>query len=88
MSNKKARGKTTLELKVGLNFYDLVKALKQLDPKVRQDFIEDLQAATSPSYIKSIREARAEYRSGKTMSHNKVFKEHRRKKKRRIKNIV
>ncbi|KPK69147.1 hypothetical protein AMJ87_10920 [candidate division WOR_3 bacterium SM23_60] len=87
MSYKKARGKATLELKVGLNFYDLVKALKQLDPKVRQDFIEDLQAATSPSYIQSIREARAEYRSGKTVSHNKVFKRQLRKKKRRTKNI-
>lgn len=87
MIRKRPHDKATYELKVGLKFFDLVKALKQLDPKARQDFIEDLQAATSSSYISSIREARAEYRSGKTLSHNKVFKGHRSKKKRRTKNI-
>jgi hypothetical protein len=87
MSNKRVHNKPTYELKVGLKFYDIVDALKQLDPKTRQDFIEDLQAATSPSYVKAVKEARAEYRAGKTLSHNEVFKERRNKKKRRIKNI-
>jgi len=87
MSNKRLYNKPNYELKVGLTFHDLVNALKQLDPKVRQDFIEDLQAATSPSYVNSIREARAEYRTGKTLSHNEVFKGRRNKKKRRKKNI-
>jgi hypothetical protein len=87
MGNKRLHNKPNYELKVGLTFHDLVNALKQLDPKVRQDFIEDLQAATSPSYVNSIKEARAEYRSGKTLSHNKVFKNRRNKKKRWTKNI-
>jgi hypothetical protein len=87
MTNKRSRDNILYEVKKGLKFYDLVKALKKLDPKIRQDFIEDLHAATSPTYIASIKEARAEYRSGKTLSHNKVFNGHRTKKKRRTKNI-
>lgn len=38
-------------------------------------FIEDLLASTSPEYIQSIREARAEYKAGKTKSHKEVFGE-------------
>lgn len=53
-------------------------------PKARQDFIEDLQAAISPSYIKTIKEARAEYKTGKVLSHKEVFKDRSKKKGRRI----
>jgi len=79
---KKHRG-----LKVELTFYDIVNALKHLNPKERQDFIEDLQAATNPSYIKTIKEARAEYKAGKVLSHKEVFEERSNKKKRKAKHI-
>ena len=69
MSNKRLSKKYLYELQVNLSFYDIVNALKQLSPKARQDFIEDLQAATNPSYIESIKEARAEYDTGKVLSH-------------------
>ncbi|KPK64642.1 hypothetical protein AMJ83_00040 [candidate division WOR_3 bacterium SM23_42] len=71
-----------------LSFYDIVNALKQLSPKARQDFIEDLQAATSPSYIKSIKEARAEYDKGKVFPHEEAFKERSNKRKKKGKTYI
>jgi len=37
------------------------------------DFFEDLLALASPAYRKSIREAREDYRKGRTFSHREVF---------------
>jgi len=37
------------------------------------DFFEDLLALASPAYRKSIREARQDYRRGRTFSHEEVF---------------
>jgi len=87
MSNKRLSKKHLYELKVKLSFYDIVNALKQLSPKAWQDFIEDLQAATSPSYIESIKEARAEYDTGKVLSHKEVYNKSSNKKKRKVKHI-
>ena len=39
----------------------------------REVFIEDLLAITSPEYLQSIKEARAEYKAGKTKSHKEIF---------------
>jgi hypothetical protein len=39
----------------------------------REEFIEDLLAVTCPEYLASIREARAEYKTGKVFSHKDVF---------------
>jgi len=69
-------------LKVSISFDDLVNALKKLSPENREEFIENLLAATSPSYINSIREARAEYQKGKVYSHEQVFAEKKCRKKR------
>ena len=83
MSNRYINKQPLYELNVKLSFYDIVNALKQLSPEARQDFIEDLQAATSPSYIKSIKEARAEYDTGKVFFHKEAFKEYSNKKKKK-----
>ena len=37
------------------------------------DFLEDLLAAASPAYLKSIREARQDYRKGRVFTHEQVF---------------
>ncbi len=39
----------------------------------RDVFLEDLLAATSPEYIESIKEARADYKAGRVKSHEEVF---------------
>ncbi len=52
---------------------EIIKAVKRMKKKEREAFVEDLLAATSPEYLQSIREGRAEYRSGKTHAHDEVF---------------
>jgi hypothetical protein len=41
--------------------------------KDREDFLEDLLAATSPEFLDSIEEARADYISGRVFEHQNVF---------------
>jgi prevent-host-death family protein len=42
---------------------------------VNLDFFEDLLAATSPEYLESVKEARSDYKKGRTLSHEDVFGE-------------
>ena len=51
----------------------LITALNKMPKKERDSFLEDLLAATSPEYLASIKEARAEYKAGRVKSHQEVF---------------
>jgi PHD/YefM family antitoxin component YafN of YafNO toxin-antitoxin module len=51
----------------------LIKAIKAMKKKERDAFLEDLLAATSPVYLESIREARADYKAGRIKTHKEVF---------------
>ncbi len=53
---------------------EIIEAVKKLNKRERDEFIEDLLAAASPEYLSSIKEARADYKSGRTKSHEEVFK--------------
>lgn len=64
-----------MELKVPISSSEIVAAIKKMKKKERDSFIEDLLASTSPEYLRSIREARAEYKAGKIKSHREVFGE-------------
>lgn len=63
------------ELKVPISADEIIEAVKRMKKKDREAFIEDLLALTSPDYLRSIREAREEYKAGKTKSHNEIFSE-------------
>jgi len=63
-----------VEVKIGFSVADLAAALQQLSDEDREFFIENLLAATSPDYLKSIDEARRDYREGKTIPYEKLFK--------------
>lgn len=52
---------------------EIVKAVKAMQKKERDALLEDILASTSPEYIDSIREARADYRAGRVKSHRAVF---------------
>ena len=52
---------------------EIIKAVKRMKKKEREAFLEDLLASTSPEYLESIREARAEYKAGKVKNHKDVF---------------
>jgi len=41
--------------------------------KERDAFLEDILAATSPEYLKSIKEARADYKAKGVKTHEEVF---------------
>jgi hypothetical protein len=63
-----------VEVKIGFSVADLVAALQQLSDEDREFFIENLLAATSPEYLESIDEARRDYREGKTIPYEKLFR--------------
>ena len=76
MSNAQSLEKQTpkVEFKVNLSLSDLISALKMLDEEDREFFVENLLAALSPEYLKSIEEARKDYKEGRILSHDEVFK--------------
>ena len=62
-----------IEVRIGLSVKDLISAINQLDEENREFLIENLLAATSPDYLRSIEEAREDYRKGQGLSHEEVF---------------
>ncbi len=64
-----------LEVKVPISADEIIEAVKKMKKHDREAFIEDLIAMTSPEYLQSIKEARAEYKAGKTKSHKEIFGE-------------
>jgi hypothetical protein len=52
---------------------DIIQAVKKMTKKERSAFLEDLLGATSPEYLESIREARADYKAGRVKEHAEVF---------------
>jgi hypothetical protein len=51
----------------------IIAAIKRMAKKERDSFLEDLLASTSPEYLKSIKEARADYKAGRVKTHQEVF---------------
>lgn len=62
-----------LQLNVPISADEIIEAVKKMKKADREVFIEDLLAITSPEYLQSIKEARAEYKAGKTQSHKEIF---------------
>ena len=60
-------------IKVTLSRQDIIGAVKAMSKKNRDDFLEELLAATSPEYLTSIKEARADYTAGRVKTHDEVF---------------
>lgn len=52
---------------------EIIRAVKKMKKKEREAFLEDLLASTSPVYVRSIKEARADYKAGRVKSHKEVF---------------
>jgi PHD/YefM family antitoxin component YafN of YafNO toxin-antitoxin module len=64
-----------IEVKVPISSNNIIDAVKKMKKYEREAFIEDLLAVTSPDYLQSIKEARAEYKAGRTKSHKELFGE-------------
>ncbi len=52
---------------------EIIEAVKKMKKRERDSFLEDLLASTSPEYLKSIKEARADYKAGRIKTHEEVF---------------
>ena len=52
---------------------EIIKAVKRMKKKERDNFLEDLLASVSPEYLESIRTARDDYKNGRVKSHEEVF---------------
>ena len=63
------------KLNIGVSIKDIVAAIKDLSEEERGFFVENIMAATSPDYLESIKEARKDYKEGRTISHEEMFKE-------------
>ncbi len=55
------------------DFILLTKKSRPMAALVNLDFFEDLLALTSKEYLRSIREARSDYKGGRTFTHREVF---------------
>lgn len=60
-------------LKMEIDSQEIIDAVKRMNRKERDDFIEALLAATDPEYLQSIREAREDYQAGRLSTHEDVF---------------
>jgi hypothetical protein len=60
-------------LKVSIKPEEIIQAVKEMKKNEREAFLENLLAATSPEYLKSITDAREDYRSGRVRTHKEVF---------------
>jgi len=70
----KMRELEEIEIKVGLSVKHLVAALQELSEEDRGFFIENLLAEMSPDYLKSIEEARKDYREGRVVSYEELIR--------------
>jgi hypothetical protein len=60
-------------IKVNLSQQEIIGAVKAMKRRERDIFLEDLLAATSPEYLKSLKEARADHKAGRLKTHKEVF---------------
>ena len=60
-------------LKINISAEDIIEAVKEMNRKEREAFLENLLAATAPEYLASVEEARADYRAGRVKTHEQVF---------------
>jgi hypothetical protein len=60
-------------LKVSVSSKEMIDAVKSMKKKERDAFLEDLLASTSPEYLQSIKEARADYKAGRVKTHREVW---------------
>jgi hypothetical protein len=60
-------------LKIQVKPEEIIEAVKGMEKRKREAFLEDLIAATSPEYLASIREARANYKAKRVKTHGEVF---------------
>jgi hypothetical protein len=62
-------------VKIQVRTEEIIEAIKGMEKRKREAFVEDLIATTSPGYLRSIREARADYKAKRVKTQKEVFGE-------------
>jgi hypothetical protein len=60
-------------VKVEVRPEEIIDAVRRMKKREREAFLEDLLASTSPDYLKSIREARSDFKAKRVRTHSEVF---------------
>jgi hypothetical protein len=60
-------------IKMEIKPEEIIQAVKKMKRKEREEFLENLIASTSPEYLASIKEARADYKARRVKTHDDVF---------------
>ena len=64
----------TTVIKMDIHPEEIIQAVKKMKKREREEFLEDLIASTSPEYLASIKEARADYQAGRVKTHEDIFR--------------
>ena len=60
-------------IKMEIETKEIINAIKKMKKEDGDAFIEDLLASTSPEYLNSIKEARADYKAGRVAERKELF---------------
>ena len=60
-------------VKMEVSTETIIRVVKGMKKSARPAFMEDLIAATSPEYLKSIRAARRDFKTSRVKSHSETF---------------
>ena len=63
----------TTVIRMEIHPEEIIQAVKKMKKREREEFLEDLIASTSPEYLASIKEARADYKAGRVKRHRDIF---------------
>lgn len=60
-------------IEINITPAQIIDAIKRMKKEDRESLVEDILASSSPEYLKSIREAREDYKKRRVYSHDEVF---------------
>jgi len=60
-------------IEINITPAQIIDAIKRMKKEDRESLVEDILASSSPEYLKTIREAREDYKKGRVYSHDEVF---------------
>lgn len=61
------------QIEINITPAQIIDAIKRMKKEDRESLVEDILASSSPKYLKTIREAREDYKKGRVYSHDEVF---------------
>jgi len=60
-------------IKIEIKPEEIIEDVRKMKKKERDAFLEELIAVASPEYLESIKDARDDYKAGRTQTHEEIF---------------